>query len=122
MHSELALKIAREKLRLDSITTLHLDTTAGTLPFLQAFEITNNKSLTNKLFNEGVVEYLPSGKEVFYSTASFAGKDQRSTKTSNNQPPFVVSHMLSELVDTTTYSAWLEQVNRDLQRVSNGTF
>ncbi len=48
MHSELALKIAREKLRLDGITTMHIDTTAGTLSFSQAFDkITVNFSQTN---------------------------------------------------------------------------
>ena len=70
------------------------------------------------------MEYLPSGKEVYYTAASFAGTDERTKivnhNKGNNHPPFVISDMISEKIDTRTYRVWCESIDEGLRKISNG--
>ena len=97
--NEQRLRIAREKLRINPYTVLHVDTTSGVV-----------KKVNNK--------------EVYFSAASFSGRDERSktvgTRPSDNHPPFVVGDMLSTMCNKATYRQWLELIDDGLHKVSNG--
>ena len=96
------IRIAAAKLRLDPFTTLHIDTTSG------------------------VCKKINNVKEVYYSMASFAGRDERTElvadKLSENHPPFVVADFISDKTTTFAYKMWLSKIQEGLHLVAGGNY
>ena len=94
------MRIGAAKLRINPFTTLHIDTTSG------------------------VCKNIRLNEEVYYSMASFAGRDERTQQIADrvheNHPPFVLADYISNHTTTYAYKMWLSKVQESLHLVAGG--